>query len=176
VHLCSFRCPNVDHDESATRRGGHDSVQGRRPEPADVQNAGEAPVADEHVSRHQVSVGYLDIEDLLHIVELEDLGPVCDLGLLDSATARARSSAFGEDAYPSLEAKAAALLDSIVGYHALVDGSSRRLDDPSRESPDVTGSVLVRLGPLRPSKTRRWLRPRYTCGPDRPRDHEGEPP
>ena len=30
---------------------------------------------------------YLDVEDLLHIIELEDLGPVSDLGLLDSASA-----------------------------------------------------------------------------------------
>ena len=68
---------------------------------------------------------YLDIEDLLRIIELEDIGPVRDLGLLDSATARPRSSAFGVDAYPTLPEKAAALLDSIAGNHALVDGNKR---------------------------------------------------
>ena len=68
---------------------------------------------------------YLDVEDLLHIVELEAIGPVRDLGLLDSATARPRSSAFGVDAYPTLHEKAAALLDSVVGNHALVDGNKR---------------------------------------------------
>ena len=68
---------------------------------------------------------YLDVEDLLHIIELEGLGPVRDLGLLDSATARPSSSAFGVDAYPSLEEKAAALLESIVGNHALIDGNKR---------------------------------------------------
>ena len=68
---------------------------------------------------------YLDIEDLLRIIELEDIGPVRDLGLLDSATARPRSSAFGVDAYPTLPEKAAALLDSIAGNHALVDGNRR---------------------------------------------------
>jgi death-on-curing protein len=68
---------------------------------------------------------YLDLEDLLRIIELADIGPVRDLGLLDSAAARARSSAFGVDAYPSLPEKAAALLDSIVGNHALVDGNKR---------------------------------------------------
>jgi death on curing protein len=72
-----------------------------------------------------VETRYLDVEDLLHIIELEDLGPVRDLGLLDSATARPSSSAFGVDAYPSLEEKAAALLDSIVGNHALTDGNKR---------------------------------------------------
>ena len=68
---------------------------------------------------------YLDIEDLLRIVELEDVGPVRDLGLLDSVAARPRSSAFGLDAYPTLPEKAAALLDSIGGNHALVDGNKR---------------------------------------------------
>jgi len=68
---------------------------------------------------------YLDLEDLLHIIELEAIGPVRDLGLLDSAAARPRSSAFGVDAYPTLAEKAAALLDSIVGNHSLVDGNKR---------------------------------------------------
>lgn len=35
------------------------------------------------------------------------------------------SSAFGEDAYPTLTFKAAALLHSIVTNHALVDGNKR---------------------------------------------------
>ena len=68
---------------------------------------------------------YLDLEDLLHIIELEAIGPVRDLGLLDSAAARPRSSAFGVDAYPTLAEKAAALLDSIVDNHSLVDGNKR---------------------------------------------------
>ena len=68
---------------------------------------------------------YLDLEDLLRIIELEDIGPVRDLGLLDSAAARPRSSAFGVEAYTTLPEKAAALLDSIVGNHALVDGNKR---------------------------------------------------
>jgi death-on-curing protein len=68
---------------------------------------------------------YLDLEDLLHIIEQEAIGPVRDLGLLDSAAARPRSSAFGVDAYPTLAEKAAALLDSVVGNHSLVDGNKR---------------------------------------------------
>jgi death-on-curing protein len=36
-----------------------------------------------------------------------------------------RASAFGADAYPSLEAKAAALLESLVRNHPLVDGNKR---------------------------------------------------
>jgi death-on-curing protein len=69
---------------------------------------------------------YLTVEDLLVIVE-ETVGraAVRDLGLLDSAAHRPRASAFGEDAYPTLHDKAAALLEGIVRNHALVDGNKR---------------------------------------------------
>jgi death on curing protein len=50
---------------------------------------------------------------------------VRDLGLLESALGRPRASAFGEDAYPALHLKAAALLDSLARNHALVDGNKR---------------------------------------------------
>jgi death on curing protein len=70
-------------------------------------------------------VEYLTLEDLLGFVRRLDLGPVRDLGLLDAAVARPRSSAFGEDAYPTVELKAAALLHSIVTNHALADGNKR---------------------------------------------------
>jgi death on curing protein len=52
-------------------------------------------------------------------------GPVRDLGLLDSACARPRSTAFGVDAYPTVEGKAAALLHSLARNHGLVDGNKR---------------------------------------------------
>jgi death-on-curing protein len=71
------------------------------------------------------SIEYLTLEDLLGFVRRLGIGPVRDLGLLDSAVARPMSSAFGEDAYPTLELKAAALLHSIVTNHALVDGNKR---------------------------------------------------
>ena len=70
-------------------------------------------------------VEYLDLEDLLGLVQALGTGPVRDVGLLDAAVARPRSSAFGTDAYPTLELKAAALLDSIVRNRALVDGNKR---------------------------------------------------
>jgi death-on-curing protein len=70
-------------------------------------------------------VEYLDLEDLLGLVRTLGVGPVRDVGLLDSAAARPRSSAFGEDAYPRLELKAAALLHSVACNHALVDGNKR---------------------------------------------------
>ena len=68
---------------------------------------------------------YLDLEDLLSIVRALGIGPVRDLGLLDSAAARPRASAFAEDAYPTLELKAAALLHSLARNHPLVDGNKR---------------------------------------------------
>jgi len=70
-------------------------------------------------------VEYLDLEDLLGLVRTLEVGPVRDVGLLDSAAARPRSTAFGEDAYPSLDLKAGALLHSIARNHALRDGNKR---------------------------------------------------
>ena len=69
----------------------------------------------------------LDTDDLLHIAERALGAPaeLRDLGLLESAAARPFASAFGEDAYPDLETKAAALLHSIAKNHALVDGNKR---------------------------------------------------
>ena len=68
---------------------------------------------------------YLDLEDLLSIVRALGIGPVRDLGLLDSAAARPRASAFAEDAYSTIELKAAALLHSLARNHPLVDGNKR---------------------------------------------------
>ena len=53
------------------------------------------------------------------------VGPVRDLGLLDSAAHRPQTSLFGEDAYPDLHTKAAVLLESLTRNHALVDGNKR---------------------------------------------------
>lgn len=47
------------------------------------------------------------------------------MGLLGSAAARPQTTAFGEDAYQDLWTKAAALLQSILKNHALVDGNKR---------------------------------------------------
>ena len=51
--------------------------------------------------------------------------PIRDLGLLDSAAHRPTTSLYGQEAYPSLDAKAAVLLESIVRNNALVDGNKR---------------------------------------------------
>jgi death-on-curing protein len=68
---------------------------------------------------------YLELEDVMEMIRSLGVGPVRDVGLLDSAVNRPRSSAFGEDAYPTLAFKAAALLHSLVKNHALVDGNKR---------------------------------------------------
>ena len=71
-------------------------------------------------------IDYLSVEDLLEIAAgvLEHV-VVRDAGLLAAAAARPRITVFGEDAYPTFEDKAAALLHSLVGNHALVDGNKR---------------------------------------------------
>src|SRR4028119_64666 len=70
-------------------------------------------------------VEYLDLDDLLGLVRALKAGPVRDVGLLDSAAVRPRSTAFGEDAYSTLALKAAALLHSLTRNHTLVDGNKR---------------------------------------------------
>ena len=69
----------------------------------------------------------LDLDDLLSLAEalLGEHPPIRDLGLLGSAVARPRTTAFGVDAYPDIWTKAAALIHSIVNNHALVDGNKR---------------------------------------------------
>ncbi len=70
---------------------------------------------------------HLDLEDLLVAAEavLGRPAEVRDVGLLEAAVARTRATVFGVEAYPGLDAKAGALLHSIVTGHPLVDGNKR---------------------------------------------------
>jgi death-on-curing protein len=73
------------------------------------------------------AIRYLTAPELLWIAE-QFLGravEVRDPGLLDSAVTRPAASMMGVEAYPSLDLKAAALLDSAVNNHALIDGNER---------------------------------------------------
>lgn len=72
-------------------------------------------------------VEYLDLDDLLDLAEalLGPNPPIRDVGLLGSAAARPQTTVGGADAYPDVWTKAAALLDSVVNNHALVDGNKR---------------------------------------------------
>lgn len=50
---------------------------------------------------------------------------VKDLGLLDSALSRPKTTLFGEDAYPALELKAAAMVESLILNRPMIDGNKR---------------------------------------------------
>ncbi len=73
------------------------------------------------------STEFLDLEDALDLARrlFGDPIPLRDVGLLGSAVARPRTTVLGEEAYPTLWLKAAALLHSVVNNHALVDGNKR---------------------------------------------------
>jgi death-on-curing protein len=77
------------------------------------------------VSREGIE--HLDLDDLVLLATglLGDPAPIRDLGLLGAAAARPQASAFGADAYPDTWTRAAALLQSIVENHPLVDGNKR---------------------------------------------------
>lgn len=70
---------------------------------------------------------FLTLESLMQIAwrAVGGAPEVRDYGLLESALARPEATVFGKDAYPSLHGKAAALLQSLVSNHGLVDGNKR---------------------------------------------------
>jgi death on curing protein len=70
---------------------------------------------------------YLTVEQALRVARAAVGGPVDvrDIGLLESAVHRPRTSVFGQDAYPDVLLKAAALLHSLARNHPLVDGNKR---------------------------------------------------
>ncbi len=81
--------------------------------------------SDDSVSEAEVE--YLDVEDLVDLAGLllGDPPPIRDMGLLGSAAARPQTTVFGEDAYHDIWTKAAALLQSGVKNHPLIDGNKR---------------------------------------------------
>jgi death-on-curing protein len=70
---------------------------------------------------------YCTVEQALRIARIAVGGPVHvrDVGLLEAAVHRPRTSVLGQDAYPDLLTKAAALLHSLARNHPLVDGNKR---------------------------------------------------
>lgn len=75
-------------------------------------------------------MNYLTAEQVLfiHARSIAETGGahgVLDLGLLQSAVARPRVTFDKQDLYPGLFLKAAALLESLIGNHAFVDGNKR---------------------------------------------------
>jgi death-on-curing protein len=70
---------------------------------------------------------YLTLGDVLRFLEsaLGEEPRVRDFGLLEAALSRPATTVMGEDAYPTIALKAAALLQSLCRNHALVDGDNR---------------------------------------------------
>ena len=67
---------------------------------------------------------FLDLEDALG--QINYLGfHLLDLGLLEGCLARPKTTLFGDEAYPSLLDKAAALMHSVATTHPLIDGKKR---------------------------------------------------
>jgi death-on-curing protein len=80
-----------------------------------------------------VNIRYLTLSELIYINGVVLNRPdiiagtqeIRDIQLLEAAVARPAASAFGEDAYPSLREKAAALLHSVARNHPFADGNKR---------------------------------------------------
>jgi death-on-curing protein len=75
-------------------------------------------------------MNYLTAEQVLFIharliAETGGEHGILDLGLLQSAAARPQATFDKQDLYPELFSKAAALLESLIGNHAFVDGNKR---------------------------------------------------
>ncbi|PRY42868.1 type II toxin-antitoxin system death-on-curing family toxin [Umezawaea tangerina] len=72
-------------------------------------------------------IDYVQLDDLLAAARavFGQEAEVRDWGLLESALIRPQATVFGNQAYPSFDEKAAALLHSLARNHALVDGNKR---------------------------------------------------
>jgi death on curing protein len=79
---------------------------------------------------------YLTIDELVYINEqitqdskihtiVDGKRKVRDMGLLEAAAGRPMQTVFGEDAYPTPQEKAAALLHSLARNHPFADGNKR---------------------------------------------------
>ena len=69
-------------------------------------------------------IDYLTLDDVLALTARAGF-TIADYGLVESALARPPASVFGEDAYPTIHQKAAALLQSMASNQALADGNKR---------------------------------------------------
>jgi death-on-curing protein len=71
-------------------------------------------------------ITYLTANDVL-VVNEKFVGPhqLRDFGILDAAVMRPQTSIFGEDAFPTIHEKAAALLHGLARSHPFVTGNKR---------------------------------------------------
>ncbi|MGH7855986.1 MAG: type II toxin-antitoxin system death-on-curing family toxin [Candidatus Binatia bacterium] len=75
-------------------------------------------------------IDYLSVEQILRIhgLQIERFGGargVRERGALEAAVARPQMTFGGDDLYPDLAAKAAALMHSLIQNHPFVDGNKR---------------------------------------------------
>lgn len=123
---------------------------------------------------------YLSIEqiDELHADQLKHYGGgagLRDRGALESAASRPAMTFGGEDLYPDLASKAAALMHSLVMNHPYVDGNKRvgahaaalfllmneqRLDVLPKELEDIT--LTVARGEIDAEALAIWFRQRIS--------------
>jgi death-on-curing protein len=79
---------------------------------------------------------YLTVDELIYMSEqlpnsdkihtiVQGKRKVRDMGLLEAAVGRPMQTVFGEDAYPTPQEKAAALLHSLARNHPFADGNKR---------------------------------------------------
>ncbi|CAN5116533.1 hypothetical protein BH20ACT24_BH20ACT24_20920 [soil metagenome] len=68
---------------------------------------------------------YLTVSDVCEIHHAEAGESFFDFGLLESAVLRPQQTVAGQDVYPDLHTKAAALFHSLVRNHAFLDGNKR---------------------------------------------------
>jgi death-on-curing protein len=73
---------------------------------------------------------YLTVEQVLflHARLIEETGGshgIRDIGLLESAVARPQATFGGEELYPDVFSKAAALMHSLIRNHPFIDGNKR---------------------------------------------------
>ena len=67
---------------------------------------------------------YLELPDAL--LQIRYLGfHVRDMGLLNGSLSRPQTTVYGEEAYPSLSLKAAALIHSVITSRPMMDGNKR---------------------------------------------------
>ena len=67
----------------------------------------------------------VEVEDRLRLTRMSGAGPVRDVELLEAACAQCRARVLGDEAYPTLGLKVAALLHSLARDHGLVEGNTR---------------------------------------------------
>ena len=73
---------------------------------------------------------YINLQQLLalHVLAIDQFGGadgLRDLGRLEAALAAQRQEVFGQELYPSVYEKAAALCRGIIGDHPFADGNKR---------------------------------------------------